>query len=203
MDVYRDSRVCEGNDSYKIIYYDRLPPQDPGRPGNKGNEPSYRCRNFQETWTETFNVRLNGGSGRTRQLDFSETSVSIRVCHNGKNAYWEGYETRFSLTDSASSRGFRPLRSYDEGLIIPVNGGKNNASSASVRMVFRPYIALPNGGLSSVGVSAFGFGVSAGFRDNGAEVRYGEYAMNVDTQGCYLYTGGGNRQKKCPFGKYP
>ena len=160
----------------------------------------YRCRNFEETWSEDYTIRLPHGAG-TEDLNFSTGRIFLRVCYNGINAYLEGYETRFDLSNDASSRGFRPLRSYDEIFTIPQNSGRDNPTNSSIRIVFRPHFALPRRGLSSAGVSGFGFGVNAGFRDSGAEVRYGEYAINVDTEGCYIHSGGGN-QKSCPHGRY-
>lgn len=199
---YGSIRGCGGNDGFEIKHRTRIPPQDPGDPGDKGDAPPYRCRNFEETWQQTYEVRLSGSRRRTSTRDFAETRVFVRACYNGKRIYREGMpETSFRLNEDPSRRGFRPLPSYYETFRIPEGEGEENYSTSSLRVNFNPYFALPNRGLSAAGVSVLGFGINASFRDSGAEVRYAEYAINIDTKGCYIYTGGGNR-KKCPHGRY-
>ncbi|MEM8531235.1 MAG: hypothetical protein AAGF95_10360 [Chloroflexota bacterium] len=160
---------------------------------------AYRCRNFEETWTTEYTVR--NSARRTDVRDFSTGRVFLQVCYNGISAYLEGYETSFQLSNDASRRGFRPLVSNYETFITPQNSNRNNLTYSSIRIVFRPYYARPNAGLRSVGVMVPGVSFNAGWNDNGAEVRYTEYAINVDIEGCYIHSGGGDQQKKCPHGR--
>lgn len=200
---YRESDPMVDNDPVDTFHFcHTTPPPDAGDPpGDKGYEPPYRCRNFEELWSADYEVRLPGGTGRTEMRDFTAARLFIQACYNGQQIYIQGSEGSFNLSNDAQGRGFRPLPQHNETTRIPHGLGPDHKTSSSARVRYSAYFALPNGGLSAAGVSALGFGANAGFRDNGAEVRYAEYAINIDPHGCYVYAGGGS-QKKCPHGKY-
>ncbi|MEM8530991.1 MAG: hypothetical protein AAGF95_09120 [Chloroflexota bacterium] len=185
-----DTLTCNGDEG----------PGDEG-PGDKDNDPPERCRNFEETWTQEYEILLNGGGQYTRIKDFSEARVWVRACYNSKYVYIEGYETNYRLFDDPQGRGFRPLPQHYETTLTPNGTGENNASTSSVRVRFQPHFSMPNQGISFITASIMAFGGGAGFRANDAEVRYVNYAINIDPHGCYIHTGGGS-EKQCPHGKY-
>ena len=168
------------------------------------NELPFRCRNFEETWIEDYVIQLNGGGRQTRVRDFSEAQIWVRACYNGSRVYIEGHRESFQLLDSPQGQGFRPLLQHDRTILTPDGTGAEHASMSSVRVNLLAHFAMPNDGVSFISGSILGTSAGVGFRDNGAEVRYVDYAINIDPHGCYIYTGGGNQEedKKCPYGRY-